>query len=464
MRKSSGLLFIILAFLINSCTTTFRHPFKPAPARIGEFSDVHKKELSKLPLPAEKVFAAVYNFRDQTGQYKLMENSASWSTVVTQGATSVLMQSLEESGWFTTIEREGLSNLLNERRIIRQTQEQFQGSGSLPPLLYAGVIIEGGIIAYESNIRTGGAGARYFGTGGSGEYREDQVTIYLRAVSTSNGRILKTVHASKTILSQKLDMGVFRFVSLKKLLEAETGYTYNEPSFVAVQEAIDKAVTALIIEGIDEKLWGLKNADDINSNIIQEYYKEKELAYQTDYLGNVYIEKDKNFSVGIEGSGVLYDGDYAEGVLKPAASVSLGFWRKKPFSLNFNLGVGQASNQGNFKTNFTTASLNVQYNVYNQFYNTPYFLAGYGVNYQTRNKWFDRDMVWNKNTFQYLNLGVGYQWQLKKLPLVINTSVTGHVFLDDDFDQMIYGSLNDRLWFFNVGLQYHFNWRKENGE
>ncbi len=122
--------------------------------------------------------------------------------------------------------------------------------------------------------------------------------------------------------------------------------------------------------------------------------------------------------------------------------------------------MGQTANQGNFKTNFTTVSVNAQYNVYNQFYNTPYFLAGYGVNYQTQNQWFDRDLVWNKNTFQFINLGVGYQWQLKKLPLVINTSINGHVFLDDDFDQMIHGSLNDRLWFFNVGLQYHFNWKK----
>jgi curli production assembly/transport component CsgG len=48
---------------------------------------------------------------------------------------------------------------------------------------------------------TGGFGARYFGTGAI-KYRQDRVTIYLRMVSTSNGKILKSVYISKTILSQ----------------------------------------------------------------------------------------------------------------------------------------------------------------------------------------------------------------------------------------------------------------------
>src|SRR5690625_920843 len=76
-------------------------------------------ELRRLPPPEEKVVVAVYRFRDQTGQYKQAENMASWSTAVTQGSTSILMRALEESGWFAPIEREGLSNLLNERQIIQ---------------------------------------------------------------------------------------------------------------------------------------------------------------------------------------------------------------------------------------------------------------------------------------------------------------------------------------------------------
>ena len=113
-----------------------------------------------------------------------------------------MLKALEESGWFIPIEREGLSNLLNERKIIRSSRAEYldknnQQDQLLPPLLFAGVILESGIISYDTNILTGGAGIKYFGISSSGQYRQDRVTIYLRAISTQNGRILKTVYTLK---------------------------------------------------------------------------------------------------------------------------------------------------------------------------------------------------------------------------------------------------------------------------
>ncbi|WP_062124864.1 CsgG/HfaB family protein [Geofilum rubicundum] len=452
------IMLFLLSILVQSCASTFKHPVSPSPARLGEYSEVHKKETSQLPEPKEKVYAAVYNFRDQTGQYKLLENSASWSTVVTQGATSVLIQALEESDWFIAIEREGLSNLLNERRIIRQTQEQFQGnSTTLPPLLYAGIIIEGGIIAYESNVRTGGMGARYFGTGTSGQYREDQVTIYLRAVSTSTGRILKTVHASKTILSQKLDMGIFRFVSLKKLLEAEVGYTYNEPSFVAVQAAIDKAVLALIVEGLGEGLWELNNPNDINTSVIKNYFEEKALSLDMDHLGNLTVPHTKSFSAALKGSFTLLDGDSGSGQIKPAGSLTLGFFQKQPVNLLLDMGVGQAADEVSFETNFIQTTAIAQFHFLHKHKNNPFIQMGYGVSFITDNNWFHNDFVWNTNLLQYLHLGAGYQWRLSDWPLDIQFSITNQLYLNDQFDGVVYGKYNDRLWMANIGLQYRFN-------
>ncbi|PWD97807.1 CsgG/HfaB family protein [Marinilabilia rubra] len=447
---------------MSGCISTFKHPIQPQPARLGEFSDVYKKGLSRLPTPKEKIYAAVYSFRDQTGQYKLSESVSNWSTAVTQGATSVLLQSLEESGWFNTIEREGLSNLLNERRIIRQTQQQYKGNGTnLSPLLYAGIIIEGGIIAYESNIRTGGVGARYFGTGASGEYREDQVTIYLRAVSTSSGSILKTVHSSKTLLSQKLDMGVFRYVSLKRLLEAETGYTYNEPSFVAVQAAIDKAVLALIIEGIQDNLWALSDSEDVNSEIFSEYFKEKEEASKTDYLGNITLESQKNFSLGLGFSPSLYDGDLGEGKLQSGGTLELGFFRKKPFQLILNTNVGKAASRNEFDSYVASTSLLFHYDVFRNLSSTPYFRFGYGMLYQDAENLFDTKPEMNENIFQYLQLGMGYQWKVKNKPFYIKMGVDSQIFLNDDFDDFSYGNYSDRLWYFSLGFEYRFNLSKK---
>src|SRR3546814_20025742 len=90
--------------------------------------------------------------------------------------------------WFTIVEREMLRNLLNERQIIREMRERYLGETqvnpqALPAMLFAGVLLEGGVIGYDTNTVTGGAGASFLGIGGRTEYRQDTVTVYLRAVS-----------------------------------------------------------------------------------------------------------------------------------------------------------------------------------------------------------------------------------------------------------------------------------------
>ncbi len=205
--------FSFVALFLTGCGAYFNQPLSQQEARTGELT-TKSKVLKEFPLPAEPVVVGVYNFKDQTGQYKSVENGSSFSTAVSQGATTILVKALEDSKWFKPIERENLGNLLNERNIIRSTRDEYRKNSNpnepnLPPLLYAGVLLEGGIISYDSNIITGGLGARYFGVGGSTQYREDRITVYLRAVSTSNGRILKTVYVSKTILSQAVDARLF---------------------------------------------------------------------------------------------------------------------------------------------------------------------------------------------------------------------------------------------------------------
>jgi curli biogenesis system outer membrane secretion channel CsgG len=267
---------------------------EPMRATVGYTTALHD-DLVSLPPPEEKVIVAVYKFRDQTGQYKTSANATTFSTAVTQGATSMLVKALEDSGWFIPIEREGLPNLLNERKIIRSSRLQYESENgeampALPPLLYAGVLLEGGIVSYDTNFITGGAGLRYFGMGGSGQFRKDRVAIYLRLVSVKNGEVLKTVSTTKSILSKEVDFNVYRFVSVEKLFEAETGFSTNEPPSMCVLEAIEKAVLSMVIEGIEEGLWGLKNPQDINSPVIQSFLeerKQKEMMVAFDKKGEL---------------------------------------------------------------------------------------------------------------------------------------------------------------------------------
>ena len=215
-------------------------------------------DLLNLPRPKGRLVAAVYGFRDQTGQYKPTPAS-SFSTSVTQGAASMLVDALQASGWFMVLEREGLQNVLTERKIIRASQNKPNTPANiqtqLPPLQAANLLLEGGVIAYDTNVRSGGEGARYLGIGASHEYRVDQVSVNLRAVDVRSGMVLANVMTTKTIYSVGQNASVFKFIEFKELLEAEAGYTTNEPAQLCVLSAIESAVAHLIAQGVERRLW-----------------------------------------------------------------------------------------------------------------------------------------------------------------------------------------------------------------
>jgi curli production assembly/transport component CsgG len=226
-----------------------------------EESKFLKKDQNKLrppqggPLPV-----AVYGFRDLTGQRKSQPLIASLSSAVTQGAENYLIKALQDVGearWFTVLERVGLENLIKERQMIRQMREQYQGRDAkmLPPMMFAGIIMEGGIVGYDSNTLTGGSGVRIFGIGASTQYQSDTVTVTLRTVSVSTGEILTTVTITKTVLSYMDKLTVLRFVddgtqfgAGANALEGELGGSINE----SINKAIDVAVQAAVIQTINE--------------------------------------------------------------------------------------------------------------------------------------------------------------------------------------------------------------------
>ena len=449
-----GAFLLLVVMLLASCGAYFHQPLSPQPAMLGPETQA-KKDLLLLPEPHEKIVAAVYKFRDQTGQYKPSSTGASWSTAVTQGATTILIRALEESGWFIPIERENMSNLLNERKIIRSSRQQYEGNSDilLPPLLFAGIILEGGIISYETNVMTGGAGVRYFGSGASSQYREDRVTIYIRAVSTSNGKILKTVYTTKSILSQEVDVGVFRYVKFKRLLEAETGFTYNEPTELAVTEAIEKAVEAMVIEGVHDQLWALKNPLDTISDSFVQYKKDKAESLNTDHIGREFHQRSKRgaFAIGIKGGGQLYDGDYETGDIRPVGSLSLSRSIGDFFSVELENSTGLLNSEDRFNSEETVSQLNLNYTFtpYQKF--SPYSYAGVGVIHD----WGDFVGLSKKEYIPLISLGGGIEYVFSR-----NFSLTGEAYLNymlnDHFDDVISGKYNDAMYGVKIGLKYYF--------
>jgi curli production assembly/transport component CsgG len=235
-------------------------------APVIENSDFFAKKENLIAPPAGgPIPVAVYSFRDQTGQRKSQVNVASLSSAVTQGGDSYLIKALQDVGdqrWFLVLERVGLENLIKERQMIRQMREQYQGKDNakpLPPMLFAGIIMEGAIVGYDSNTRTGGSGVRLFGIGATTQYQSDTVTITLRTVSVSSGEVLTTTTVTKTVLSYMDKFGVLKFASDgEKAIEAEVGASANESINRATNLAIQAAVLNTIREGARKGHWAFR--------------------------------------------------------------------------------------------------------------------------------------------------------------------------------------------------------------
>ena len=453
MNKSIYL--IPLCLLLFGCGAAFNPPVEKQDARTGELTS-RSKSLSELPVPPEPIVVGVYNFKDQTGQYKNVENGSSFSTAVSQGATTMLIKALEDSNWFTPIERENFNNLLNERNIIRSTRDEFRKNNvsqpKLPPLLFAGILMEGGVISYDSNIITGGMGARYFGVGGSTQYRQDRLTIYLRAVSTANGKILKTVYISKTILSQAIDASLFRYVNFQRLLEVETGITTNEPVQLAMKDAIEKAVEALIIEGIQDELWSTAEGEATNKELVDAYQAQKEEDESTLLYDREQIPKSYRNFIQASGFATIMQSDYSK---QPAGlGASLGYRRL----LTDNFGVGVSGSYLNLKAgnsysrDFVSVDLNFDFAIlpYDRFGPYVYFGGGYLM---------DLDPPGNAeakipNEFK-IQGGLGVTYQVSD-NIGLKAFAEADYLFTDELELVDVGTVNDYYFTFGVGLSFGF--------
>jgi curli production assembly/transport component CsgG len=221
-----------------------------------------QQELKDVAAPNRKPTVAVYQFTDQTGQKR--QNSSggtSFSSAVTQAPSVYLIRALKRASngeFFRVVDRQVLDHVTRERQLIRQTRQSYEGEGSkkLPALTFAGMIIAGGIVGYDTSVETGGAGARYLGIGSSREYSVD--TVNMRLVSVSTGEVLLDVITSKTILSTASSGDVFRFIEQgTELIEIESGVTQNESVSIATQRAIEAGVLELIMQGSNKKYWTL---------------------------------------------------------------------------------------------------------------------------------------------------------------------------------------------------------------
>ena len=224
--------------------------------------EVAFKELDTITQPeGAPIIIAVYDFGDMSGQKKPGGAYASMSSAVTQGSYQILIKALQDAGegkWFRVVERHSLASLLQERKLIRTTRQMSDGESAeaLPALLFAGAYVTGGIVGYDSDVVSGGAGARVLGIGASKEYRQDIISIMLRLINVQTGEVIISTTIEKTIYSSSTGGDVFKYFDADTMLvEIEAGYAKNEPVTYAVRKAIEAGVVSLIKEGAELELW-----------------------------------------------------------------------------------------------------------------------------------------------------------------------------------------------------------------
>ncbi|QQT25533.1 CsgG/HfaB family protein [Sphingobacterium spiritivorum] len=448
--------FSFLIVFLSGCSALIKAPTRQEPSNFGEVTP-YTNMLRTLPVPKEKTVVAVYKFKDQTGQYKASDNIANWSTAIPQGTTSILLKALEDSKWFTTIERENISDLLNERQIIKSTRQEYANLQNqnpatttlLPPLLFAGIIIEGGIISYDFNLVTGGVGARYFGIGGGSQYRQDRISVYLRAVSTNNGMILKTVYTSKTILSQSVNGSFFRYVDPERLLEAEIGFTKNEPVHLAVKEAIEKAVYSLVMEGYKDNLWQVNDQQTMEfKNLLASYSLEKQINDNLRIDGRILNPKRGKIGLYLGASGHTLKGDYKNSRTGIGPQAGIRLFLDDKFSVGITHSVFNLENKDVFKKKFNSTDINLEYIFMPKDNLSPYLYSGFSFT-GLSNRYLSP-------IYPLFNIGTGIEY-LPHSSIGIRGFGEYDFGFKDNLDGYIGGKRKDNLFRFGIGVHYYFD-------
>lgn len=282
---------LLLVALLSGCAVTQKAGFLEQKPVVPK--NELQKEFDAIPPPAAgRLTVAVYNFADKTGQRKAIPGIASFSTAVTQGGDALLIRALQDVGhglWFDVVERGNIDALTKERLIITQMRQAYEGQNAqkLMPLQFAGVIVEGGIIGYDTGLESGGTGYNFLGIGPTTQYSKDIVTVSLRAISVNTGKILATVTVTKIIYSTGDAIAIFKSIDpgsvgsiIKQvgannsgatdvaaaIFQFESGLTINEATTIALKSTIEASVVELIKEGQRKGVWDYNQVTPVKPN------------------------------------------------------------------------------------------------------------------------------------------------------------------------------------------------------
>lgn len=164
------------------------------------------------------------------------------------------------------------------------------------------------------------------------------------------------------------------------------------------------------------------------------------------------------FSLGLDLSLNLYDGDYLNAMILPGADLSFGFLQNRSISFDWNFGVGRVESVDIFHANFAQTALGIKYRPFNfNTYGSPFIQGGGGILYHTQGTRFvESELSFDRNLMYFVNFSLGYEWLLNRWG-GLTVALGNRQLLSDNIDGLVHGKYNDRIWSLNLGFKIYLN-------
>ncbi|MFN2363441.1 MAG: CsgG/HfaB family protein [Halarsenatibacteraceae bacterium] len=200
--------------------------------------------LASLPEREDKPVVAVYNIADRTGQVREMGAS-----VVTQGATDMMITALERSRQFRVVSRTGFNDFMNEQNLQSNDRFAFGEGPDIGEMTGTDYIVEGAITEYQVDRNTGGTGLSIGGLGGSTEYARATTAIDIRLVDTTTAEVVWSDSLKGEITGKKVGLQAFSFMG-DNIVEFETGQGKQEVINLVIRTFLEEAVFKMAESGV----------------------------------------------------------------------------------------------------------------------------------------------------------------------------------------------------------------------
>jgi curli biogenesis system outer membrane secretion channel CsgG len=207
---------------------------------------------------------AVAQFDDLTGAR--IEGGTS-TAVAASGRilTEYILMGANVKGAYRVLDRAGLANLLNERRLADQINASNEADvisaspaavrdqlpGRIPPLVdidplgVSDYLIYGAVVGYDRRLIDNGGGFGIAGVRMRNRTSRDQVSVIVQLVDVRTGEIIATGFDAQFIDSSSVAGDIFALLRTDRLLEFEQANLVNDPATLALFLAIDAALTEM---------------------------------------------------------------------------------------------------------------------------------------------------------------------------------------------------------------------------